>query len=188
MQEVVRELRSWDIGDLVGDSSPDLVSITRKGDLWLGDLSGKENKEIDTGLSNRSVHIWKNKSKPLQDGNFLVFGHLPTTNPFALFNSHRRLVSFDTKGNQQWSVDLQARLSYVFACPNRDWIAVRCVRGAYSGSIQVIDANSGEVVASKRYSNVTVFQGIVWMKAADGEPLLVLSSDDKIEAYRIARK
>ena len=189
MQEVVRELRSWDIGDLVGDSTPDFVSITRNGDLWVGDLSGKETQEIDTRFSNMSVHMSKRKSKPLPDeGNFVVFGYLPTTNPFALFNRRSRLASFDTKGNEQWSVELQARLSYVFTCPNRDWIAVRSVEGAYSGSIQVIEASTGEVIASKRYANVHVFQGVAWMKAADGEPLLVLSSDDKIEAYRIAGK
>jgi outer membrane lipoprotein-sorting protein len=90
------------------------------------------------------------------------------------------LAALDATGKTQWSLELPAAVANAATASDRPWLALSC----RDGSVRVVDLLAGKEIA--HLGDQGGGADLAWLSVDQGDPLLVIATDARLEAYRIS--
>jgi hypothetical protein len=153
-------------GDLRGQGAPEVVATSSSGRVHIFRADGTQRRDLNPGFYANMVRVGA------AGGAAVIFaGGSGSTSP--------QLAALSPDGTRRWSLPVGGMQS-AYPASDRPWLAI----GQQDGFVQVIDAESGAVIASVDGQGRS--PEMAWLRGTSGEgPLLVVSTPQTLRAYRV---
>ncbi|MEA3211203.1 MAG: hypothetical protein QOE70_4260 [Chthoniobacter sp.] len=165
-------------GDVLGDSAVEVITTAADGKVHIFDAAGKPLKQFATELYANMVRV---AAAPGGKAVILAGGT-------RYSDEHETLLALDGEGGKRWELEVGGAKDHIdtlLPAPgtNPRWLAA-AMRG---GRVLIIDAEKGTIIASSK--GEARRSEVAWLAAEAGEPpLLVVTANDGLRAYRVPAK
>jgi hypothetical protein len=165
-------------GDVLGNNKSQVVTTSATGQVHLFSADGKERQDIYPGFYANMVRV----AQPLSDSipaSILAIGN----NTSATAADGMIIAALAGNGAKKWSVTLESGRSSIYSASvaqTRSWLAA----GMRDGRVYVIDIDRGAIIG--QVDGQGLMPDVVWVNSKEsGPPLLIVSAQTKLNAYRI---
>ena len=167
-------------GDALGDGKLQVVTTAAGNKVHIFASDGTKHKEIDAGCGVGVVRVGKLSEKD-ETATIFVAGMAFGADGKQILNFANALSG---DGTNKWRLQLQSGalpgVDSAMLAPVKPWLAI----GMPGGRVDVIDAESGRLIASVSDEGEYPEVGWVLSKAA-GKPLLVVATGGKLNAFHV---
>ena len=165
-------------GDVLGNSKSQVVTTSATGQVHVFSADGKERQDIYPGFYANMVRV----AQPLNDSipaSILAIGD----NTNATTADGMIIAALAGDGAKKWSVTLESGRSSIYSASvaqTKSWLAA----GMRDGRVYVVDIDRGAIIG--QVDGQGLMPDVTWViNKESGAPLLVVSGQSKLNAYRI---
>jgi len=163
-------------GQILVDGKPNIVTTSASGKVHVFSFDGSSRKDLEPGLYGNMVRVGRASPNDSLETIFAM-GSTP---------AGTSITAMTGDGVQKWSLDLPGGRTNIYSsvpAPGKAWLAI----GTQSGQVFVVNTERGTVIATLDGEGSSL--DVAWTKASqDSDPLLVVSSRTKLNAFRITQE